>query len=348
MQHELQNKLYSFFTQRPVYHGLSWLGLFLLLFVLDGTQQGVVFTLVNEVINVVFYAAIVYFNLLYLIPHYLTKNRFLTYIALLVTACAVITPLKIVVFYFRFWDLPQMQDALVRNQGWYFLSNLFIATSSTIFNIISDWAKQQRRSQELENQTMQSELRFLKSQINPHFLFNTLNNLYALTLKKSDEAPEIVIKLSEMMRYMLYECNEKRVLLSKEVNYLQNYLDLERLRQGKDTEINFTVSGHISNQQIAPLMFIPFLENSFKHGLNHLLAKGFVNISLSADEHYVQFHIENSKPDTQPMRDHQRPSGGIGLVNVHRRLSLLYPDRYELHIEDSPNVYAVTLSVELD
>ncbi len=194
---------------------------------------------------------------------------------------------------------------------------------------------------------MQSELKFLKSQINPHFLFNTLNNLYALTLKKSDKAPEIVIKLSEMMRYMLYECNEKRVLLSKEVSYIRNYLDLERLRQGPNVEINFDVVGNVADQKIAPLMFIPFLENSFKHGLNSQISKGFVNIKLEVNEQHVDFFIENSKAEKLPTIEHRR-SGGIGLVNVRRRLNLLYPEHYDLDIKDNPTTYAVNLKLDLD
>src|SRR5690606_19817355 len=115
----------------------------------------------------------------------------------------------------------------------------------------------QREKKELEKQTMQSELRFLKSQINPHFLFNTLNNLYALTLKKSEKAPEIVLKLSEMMRYMLYECNEKYVPLSKEVAYMQNYIELEKLRQGKGADMSFEIHGEIRDQKITPLLLVP-------------------------------------------------------------------------------------------
>ena len=222
-----------------------------------------------------------------------------------------------------------------------------IRDSSTVVKIISDWVKHQRERTELQTQTMQSELRFLKSQINPHFLFNTLNNLYALTLKKSDKAPEIVIKLSEMMRYMLYECNEKRVPLSKEVNYIQNYLDLEALRQGKDVEINFEVYGNVGNQMIAPLMFIPFLENSFKHGLNHHINQGYVDIRLDVETADVRLRIENSKPDSVPLPEHPR-SGGIGLVNVRRRLNILYPEQYELNIENEPNSYAVDLKLNLD
>ena len=132
----------------------------------------------------------------------------------------------------------EAKQTYLNNQSFFFLSTFFVAISSSIYYILNDWLKGQRERQELTNKTLQSELNFLKSQINPHFLFNTLNSLYALTLKKSDLAPEIVLKLSEMMRYMLYECNERRVPLQKEINYLVNYLELEKLRHGKKMSIN--------------------------------------------------------------------------------------------------------------
>jgi LytS/YehU family sensor histidine kinase len=250
--------------------------------------------------------------------------------------------------YLKYAGYPSIQQDIVDNQFASFLFTLFVASTSTLFKIITDWARQLREKQELQTQTMQSELRFLKSQINPHFLFNTLNNLYALTLKKSDKAPEIVIKLSEMMRYMLYECNEKRVYLQKEVNYIKNYIDLESLRQGPNVSINFEVGGGISEQQIAPLIFIPFLENAFKHGLNNHITQGFVNIKLEVNQQTIHFYIENSKPDHQPIQQPNRPkSGGIGLVNIHRRLNLIYPGQYDLKIENNPNTYAVDLKLDL-
>lgn len=340
-------RLYNFFTRKIVYHSIFWLVVLVILTIFEGFQNGFFFTFSNEVINVLFFAVIVYFNLYYLIPNYLTKKRFLTYCTLLVLSAILITPLRIIVFYFKFADWPLRQAQLLDDQYYYFLISFFIAGSSTIFKIIGDWARQLREQQELQTQTMQSELRFLKSQINPHFLFNTLNNLYALTLKKDDKAPEIVIKLSEMMRYMLYECNERRVLLQKEVNYIRNYLDLEKLRQGKNVDISFSVEGEAGEQQIAPLMFIPFLENSFKHGLNNHISKGFVNIKMKIKNREVDFFIENSKPDTPPVQSPRR-SGGIGLVNVKRRLDLLYPRQYELQIDDTPKSYAVTLKLDLD
>ncbi len=344
----LTKKTYQFFNRWEVRHGIFWFLFLLVLIAVEGIEQGFWFSLSNELINVFFYGTIVYFNLGYLVPNYLTKKRFLTYAGLLILTSLIITPLKVIVFYFKFSQYPNLQADLVANQNMFFVFHFLVGGVSTIVKIIADWVKYVRERQELETRTMQSELRFLKSQINPHFLFNTLNNLYALTLKKDDKAPEIVIKLSEMMRYMLYECNEKRVLLSKEINYIRNYIDLEMLRQGKNVEISFEVDGEVSDQKVAPLMFIPFLENSFKHGLSHQLTTGFVNMKMHVQDRTVDFYIENSKPETPPQQMHHRPSGGIGLVNVQRRLNLLYPDHYDLKIKDSPKTYAVNLKIELD
>lgn len=339
------------FTTVGAYHVLFWMVVLLIMTIIESinSHYSFWFTISNEVINVLFFSIIVYFNLLYLIPNYLTKKRFMTYSALLILFAIFITPIKMMVFYLKFSGMPELQKGLLEGDFYYFMVAFLIAATATIYKIVTDWVSYLRDKQELETQTMQSELRFLKSQINPHFLFNTLNNLYALTLKKSDQAPEIVIKLSEMMRYMLYDCNERRVQLSKEVAYLNNYLDLERLRQGKAASINFTVIGEIGEQTIAPLLFIPFLENSFKHGLNNQINQGgYVNIQLEIKGDCVHFHIENSKPEKVPLPDPSRRSGGIGLVNVHRRLNLMYPDKYDLKIADTPNTYAVDLKIELD
>jgi two-component system LytT family sensor kinase len=347
----LRAKIYDILTKRVVYHSFFWLGLLVLLTAVEmaTTQHSFFFILGNQLINVLIYGLLVYFNIFYLIPNYLTKKKFLTYCVLLIVAVLIITPLKVIIFYVKLSNMPSAQSVLLKDLNWSFVPTFFIASSSTIFKIVTDWVRHLRERTELQTQTMQSELRFLRSQINPHFLFNTLNNLYALTLKKSDKAPEIVVKLSEMMRYMLYECNEKRVLLRKEVNYLRNYLDLERLRQSENIEINFDIQGSIANQRIAPLLFIPFLENSFKHGLNNQISEGFVNIYLNVEENEVHLYIENSKPESLPHQEHGRKSGGIGLVNVKRRLNLLYPNKYELNIDKSnPKTYSVDLTIQLD
>ena len=145
---------------------------------------------------------------------------------------------------------------------------------------------------------------------------------------------------------MLYESNEKEVSLENEVNYVINYIELEKLRQGSAFKINFDVEGSSSGQKIAPLMFIPFLENSFKHGLDNQIKRGFVNIKMRLNEASVELDIENSKPPTLPTNLKPKKSGGIGLENVKRRLNLLYPGRHDLNIIDRPNSYKVLLNIQ--
>lgn len=308
------------------------------------TRQGLLYTFGNNLVRLVILGAAVYYNLYRLIPSYLAKKKFLPYLSSLLLVVFIVSPIEAFIIYLKSHDNPAMQEKILSSLNWSFLPNLFIVATSTVVKITLDWYKNMRERQELETRTMQTELRFLKSQINPHFLFNTLNSLYAHTLKKSDQAPEIVLRLAEMMRYMLYDCNEKWVELGKEVTYISNYLELERLRQGKNADICFEVQGSVSQHRIAPLMFIPFIENCFKHGLGNNISQGFVHISLSASEDEVSLTIENSKPERLPDPLSGR-SGGIGLVNVRRRLELLYPGRYDLKIEDKPGIYQVKLNL---
>jgi sensor histidine kinase YesM len=344
----LIDRLYNLLTLRPVYHALFWLALFgLMVWFGYRERHDLWFVVGNELVSLFFFAVLVYFNLFYLIPNYLARNVLL-YLGLVLAACAVVTPIKVLVLYLKFSGMPKVQSDLVGVQDSLYLGSFFVTLASTVLRVITDWWRYQREKQALQTQTIQSELRFLKSQINPHFLFNTLNNLYALTLKKSDKAPEIVLKLSEIMRYMLYECNEKQVLLSKEIQYIHNYLDLERLRQPAGADIQFVTEGHVSDQLIAPLLFVPFLENSFKHGLNHHVhGGGFVHIHLKVQDDDLEFFVENSKAERLPRQEHPR-SGGIGLVNLRQRLNILYPSKHTLTVEDEPHRYAATLLVELN
>ncbi len=348
--HSFRESVYNFITKRAFYHTLFWLVVAAGMYYIGNEGVRVKHAALLTGINLVFLAVLVYFNLLYLIPNYLRQNKFLTYIGLLLLSALILSPLRDITFFFVLHNDSVAQSGVVNveNQILTFVGMLGASASSSLLKIATEWLRDQRNVQILETQTMQSELNFLKTQINPHFLFNTLNNLYALTLKKSDKAPEIVVQLSEMMRYMLYECNEPRVPLEKEVNYIKNYLDLEKLRQGEDARISFQIHGEITNQEIAPLLFIPFLENSFKHGLTNTIHEGYVNILLDVEEDKVRFEIENSKPETLPTEIHmKKKSGGIGLVNVRRRLNLLYPDQYELILKDTPRSYAITLDLDL-
>lgn len=335
------------FNYKIVYQIVFWIIAFLLLISMSYGKSNLSYAVITEAVNILFYLFIVYFNLYYLIPNYLHKEKYIIYIGSILLLSILITPIKLALLYILYSGMPDIQASIVLNRNLYFLVSFSIIAISTIWQIIIDWLKSESSRKELQTKNMQSELKFLKSQINPHFLFNTLNNLYALTLKKSDLAPEIVLKLSEIMRYMLYECNEKRVFLRNELNYIQNYLDLEKLRQGQKVTINFTVKGNPDQLLVAPLIFTPFLENSFKHGLSNILDQGFVNIFLEIKDDNILFLIENSKTEKMPQKQHAI-SGGIGLVNVKQRLELIYPNQYELIIDNSPTVYSVTLKIKAD
>ena len=344
-------KILSLLRRPVVYHSVVWL-VVLVFFTsweikLSEKPLGFFYVLSNNIIQLLILGGAVYYNIYALIPKYLAIKKGWQYFLLLIVLILIVTPIENFLLFSKSVKVPEMRAEILTNLDYSFVLNFFVIGTSTLVKITLDWFRGQREKQELQNETMQSELRFLKSQINPHFLFNTLNSLYALTLKKSDKAPDIVLKLSEMMRYMLYECNEPYVFLSKEVHYIKNYLDLEKLRQGKKVEIDFQVAGSISDQKIAPLMFMSFIENCFKHGLGNNISPGFVRITLNVTGQEIDARIENSKPESMPKPLHAR-SGGIGLVNVRRRLDLLYSGRYSLDIEDTPNTYAVNLKIQLE
>lgn len=341
-------KSYEFISNRVVYHSLIWFCYMLTLLFLDSGEEGFVTILRNTLIHVFFLMLIVYINYLYLIPNYLSKKRFVSYILLLLFTAAVVMPIEMVCLYWNIAgkDNIDAQVELLKKQYGHFIFLFLTLVISTILKITKEWFLQQSVQKDLENKNLQSELSFLKSQINPHFLFNTLNSLYALTLKKSDKAPEIVLRLSEMMRYMLYKSNEKKVPLEQEINYIRNYLALERTRYGNKARIEFECAGDApNNYSIAPLLFITFFENSFKHGLSQSITEGFVECLLYIEDNNIDFTIQNSKTQEKDERYFQ---GGIGLVNVKRRLELIYPDKYILEIHETDEIYLVNLKIDLN
>ncbi len=336
---------YSFFSKKVVYHSLIWISYIIALLVLDSGEQGLLMILKNTAIHIFFLIAIIYFNYIYLITRFLFQKKYFIYLSLIVLTALVAMPLEMICLYWNSSNDLDTQLELLSHQTGHFIFLLVALFLSTIVKIIKEWILQQRIQKDLEYKNLQSELTFLKSQINPHFLFNTLNSIYALTLKKSDNAPEIVLRLSEMMRYMLYKSNEKEVPLKQEIQYIENYLALERVRYGDKVQIAFEYAGDDpSRYQIAPLLFIPFLENSFKHGLSQSITHGFVECLLYIEDHSLDFTIQNSKTTE---RDERYFKGGIGLSNVKRRLKLIYPNRYKLDIEETEEIYLVNLKIDL-
>lgn len=196
---------------------------------------------------------------------------------------------------------------------------------------------------------LEAETNFLKTQINPHFLFNTLNNIYSLTLSQSTDAAFITRQLKNLITYMLYDCTKDRVPLTGEIEFLKNYINLERLRNKQEqTDIQLTIKGEPDNKQIAPLLLINFVENAFKHGVKAGINNAFVSISLLIMDNVLAMEIVNSKPEqTGDQQKSVKEDGGIGIQNVSRRLDILYPHKHKLRISESKKEYSVYLSIDL-
>ncbi|RAJ87410.1 histidine kinase [Chitinophaga dinghuensis] len=209
-----------------------------------------------------------------------------------------------------------------------------------------DFLRNITRILRLEKDQLDMELNFLKAQLNPHFLFNTLNNIYMLSLKGAEQAPDLILHLSEMMRYTLYESDTAKVDLQHEVAFMQNYTELERVRYGAKANIVFDYNEEeITDQQISPLLMFPFLENAFKYGHIAQDGKCHVIINIYANGQQVTMSVSNSKNETS---NQPKELGGIGQANSRKRLELLYPGKYTLDIRDEGDIYSVTLSINLN
>jgi len=198
----------------------------------------------------------------------------------------------------------------------------------------------------LQKEKLQLELNALKAQIHPHFLFNTLNNLYSLTLKNSEKASEMILKLSDIMRYVLYQANEEKVLLNKELEFISSYTELQRIRYHNRYDISFKVEGEVEEQMIAPLLFIDFVENAFKHGIDKRFSDGFVHIRFHINKNSISFTVENSIGNNEQL-DVKQSDAGIGLNNIIKRLLILYPNRHQLDIINKNEIFTVKLQIEL-
>lgn len=225
-------------------------------------------------------------------------------------------------------------------------TNIFIVIFLAMLRFAVDWFEFESRKNSIENERLTAELNFLKAQVNPHFLFNTLNNLYYLAYSQSPNTPEVIAKLSQMMRYMIYDSNYPRVPLTKEIEYMENYIDLERLRLNNAIPINFDVQGDVSNYTITPLIFITFLENAFKHGVSNNNPEAWVKLTIIMNGKECTYTVMNSKRNSSKPEAEEK--SGIGLQNVKRRLELSYPQKHELIVDDSSDYYKVTVKLKLD
>jgi LytS/YehU family sensor histidine kinase len=219
---------------------------------------------------------------------------------------------------------------------------------ATLLKLSKGWfmlLETNRKLMLLEKEKTAAELLALKSQVNPHFLLNALNNIYSLSLSSSPRAPEVILRLSDLMKYMLYESNGPEVSVKKELAFLKNYIELQKIRSGPEASIVYDFSGKIKNQKIAPLLFLPFIENGFKHGIKAETAGGFINIRVSLNDPELYFSVENNKGQVDEVE--KDPGRGIGLQNAKRRLELIYSGRHSLEIADNELTYRVELKLLL-
>ncbi|MFZ4522382.1 MAG: sensor histidine kinase [Bacteroidales bacterium] len=294
-------------------------------------------------ITVGFLAISVYINLLWLIPAFFNKRKYLLFSVLEVGNILLFILLNYYVTFF-FEGGKQPVNFMTEFVAEFILVLLFLVVSTLLKFMRDSIALQdvELRMKEVEKQKIEAELRALKAQVNPHFFFNTLNSLYALSLDKSEKAPELILKLSDLMRYVIYESKDDLVPIGKQLEFLQSYVYLEKLRSNESLDVQFKIIGDRPDVKIAPLLYLAFIENAFKHGTKDKADKPYIAIYFNLEqEDRVVFTIENR---TDPFQG--RPvTGGFGLSNVRKRLELLYPGKHELTITESLSIYRVELTI---
>jgi sensor histidine kinase YesM len=290
----------------------------------------------------------VYAHLYLLVPRLLYQRRYILYMAgtavLLVAYSAV-----------NFFLLQSIPSSVLPVDLFNYINNLnpqfdvFEGMFALIVTYSLKYAWQSLRDQnrvlQLQKDNLTLQLNLLKAQINPHFLFNTLNNLYALSLEKSDRTPDMILKLSDLMRYVLYETNSGKVAVEKEIAFLKNYIELEKIRHAGTTSISFHESGEYGNLEIEPMLLIPFVENCFKHGVHTMPDGNRVEIELQTVQGVLNLKISNNFSRNGKSLN-GRP--GIGVENVRQRLSILYPDKHRLLVTPDENIFTVELTINLN
>lgn len=297
------------------------------------------FVLLSNTFLVLFY----YSNSSVFIPKLLARRKTILYI-LAIVCCYLL-------FCLIQYNLHRSIELIIhhpRKKGWFF----FFSGASAIFfliyivssgiKIISEWFRAEQKKEQVENEKLQTELSLLKAQINPHFMFNVLNTIYSLALSQSEKTPDAVMKLSKLMRYVMNDSAGEMVMLESEIQYISNYIDLQKMRLTDMVTINYHIAlADIMDKRIAPMLLIPFVENAFKYGVS-TREYSPIDISLGMEGKWMVFEVKNRKINTK-----NSDSNNIGIDNVKRRLELIYPNNYELEIEDFKETYQVSLKIAL-
>lgn len=308
------------------------------------------FFLVHELLSLPVYVLVSYFIVYVLIPKNFEQKLWPLYLIVMLVIVflgAVLCQLIEHFIYFNFVlsDIFESKNWMAYSK---LLANVWIISIPVVVIIARkfflDWQASKKEKEAIEKLQLKTELQLLRLQLNPHFLFNTLNNLYYLTIDKNDKAPEVVSKLSEILRFLIYDSNTQLVTLESEISLIENYIDLEMLRYSEKLEHSFTIAGQTNGLMIPPLMLFTFVENAFKHGVSNDIGKPELEINLTTKSSFVHFRVKNTKPESSI----KQKSGGIGLVNLQKRLQLIYPEKYKLDIVDEIGFYSVDLRLYMD
>jgi len=343
-------KLFSEFRIPIRYHLLFWTIYFVFNFFRFATiNNDYWYSLKSNLIEFPLNILITYFTIYFLIPRYILKKKYLEFFILftasLVLFYLVRTGLNYILVTKNIWPEAQgnQEPFTMIHIVELIIGAVYVIALVSAIKLTYDWVNEKKRNEDLEKIQLETELNFLKTQIQPHFFFNTLNNLYALVIKKSPNAPNVVMKLSEIMQYVLYEAKEPVISLMKSINYVYSYLELEKLRYGDRVKSEISINGNIDDVEIPPLLFLPFIENCFKHGTHH---QGEIKVSIDFEvkDNFLFFTVENNF--SQPKGTYSKH--GIGIENVRRRLELLYGNKFSLKTKIKLNTYIVKLKLPLN
>ena len=329
-------------------HVLIWLIVFMIPYIFSADMDGgrrrdnsdhQPFLYLNTALNL-FWVALFYVNVTILLPRLIYKRKAGLYALALLGIFGVMVLADDLFFHLFIRSRSfSVYNSIKHN----FIPFVFVLAVSSAYKAISDKTAADIMISEKQSENLKTELSFLRSQISPHFLFNVMNNIVALVRLKSDELEPTVMKLSSLMQYMLYETDEERVLLKSEAEYLQNYIDLQKQRFGPELSLNLLFDIQEDWHTIEPMLLIPFVENAFKHG-NELIEHPQIGIHLKVAGGNLFFEVENKYKESKSVKD---KTSGIGLVNVRRRLELLYPDSHVLKIEQHDDWFRIYLHVTL-
>jgi len=326
-----------------LFHLLFWI-LFYIYLVWDAYFEDTLsIVMLDSLLYFMITVILVYTNIFLLVPKLLYEKKYITYAVCFLALLCVGAAYKDYAYTYIIPSKDAREYSLLYMFFSWFFRTLFELAGISSIKIVHDRIITKDRLQRAEKQRYKAELKFLKAQVNPHFLFNTLNNIFFLIKKNPDKASDSVLKLSEMLRFRLYEIENTKISIEKEIEYIRNYIELEKLRSEDKVSVQFVVHGETHTHKIEPFIFLDFVENAFKHNGAEIENRGWIKITFNINDTSIAFRIENSRNGTFK---NLNESKGIGIQNIKQRLNLVYPQRHQLNIHENRETYIVDLTIE--